>query len=48
MIMNHLADWANIIFAILAAIFWLRSALIKVPDLGDTTLFGEGSITDII
>jgi hypothetical protein len=29
MIMNHLADRTSIIFALLAAFFWLLSALIK-------------------
>ena len=34
--------------AVLAAIFWLVSALVTVPDMEQTTIGGDGSITDIM
>ena len=38
----------SIVFAFLAAGFWGVSAFIPVPDLMDTKLSGEGSITSIM
>jgi hypothetical protein len=46
--MSSWADWINLISAALAAIFWLLSALVRVPDLMETKLSGEGSITHIM
>jgi len=34
--------------AVLAASFWLWSALVRVPDLSDTALSGPNSVTGII
>lgn len=33
-----LLPWASLFFAIAAAIFWARSAIIRVPNLPDTAL----------
>jgi hypothetical protein len=46
-----MTQWANgiaILTGLLAAGFWLWSARVSVPDLLDTTIGGEGSITDIL
>ena len=34
--------------ALLAAFFWFKSAIIKIPDLADTPMSGKGSITDLM
>ncbi len=46
--MTSCIDWIIIVSAALAAVFWLLSALIKIPDLLDTRLSGEDSITGIM
>jgi len=46
--MSHVADWINIAAAAFAALFWLLSALVRVPDLLETKLSGEGSVTGIM
>ena len=40
--------WINVGAAALAALLWLASALVKIPDLIETSMSGPGSITDII
>jgi hypothetical protein len=39
---------ANVVGAALAAIFWLISALVPVPDMMQTALSGPNSVTGII
>jgi hypothetical protein len=41
-------EWISIVLAIVAAVFWIWSSVITVPDIMDTSLSGKGSVTDIM
>jgi hypothetical protein len=45
---TRMLQWANIIAASLAAVLWLASACVKIPDLMQTAMTGKGSITHIM
>ena len=42
------ANWTTVVTGLLAAAFWLWSALVRVPDYVDTTAAQPGSILWII
>jgi hypothetical protein len=48
MIRTELANWITIVSGLIAAVFWLWSALLRVPDYVETMVNEPGSIPSII